>query len=292
MLEHVTQAVAPPGSTFKLVVAAANQAHPVFAPARSSPPGPSFTYGGHTFHNWKPMGPMNLVQSIAISNDVYFYKLAVALGPEAVIDTARALGVGQRTGIDLPGESAGYLGTPDSVRAKGGTWYGGSTVILGIGQGELQVTPLQNARWTAAVATGNLVTPRLGLAIGAERRPRTPRCPRRPRRRCRSPPRWGRSARGCAAAVTGGTAARLAGLPVAGRREDRHGAGRRPARRRVRQLDDRRRADGRPRDRDDRAGAGAGHGREQRDGASWPTACGTTSTHRADVLATGPVQAP
>ena len=123
-----------------------------------------------------------------MSNDVYFYKLAVALGPDAMIDTARALGVGQRTGIDLPAEAGGYLGTPDSVRASGGTWYGGSTVILGIGQGYLQVTPLQNARWTAAVATGKLVTPRLGLAVGTGRAP-TRRFRRRSRHRCRSPPR-------------------------------------------------------------------------------------------------------
>src|SRR3954454_4628105 len=151
-LEHVTQAVVPPGSTFKIVVAAANQSHPVLAPDQVVPTGAEFTYGGHVFHNWKPMGPMNLVQSIAISNDVYFYRLAVALGPDAIIDTARQLGVGVPTGIDLPGESAGYLGTPESVKARGGTWYGGSTVILGIGQGELQVSPLQDARWTAAVA--------------------------------------------------------------------------------------------------------------------------------------------
>src|SRR3954449_4905574 len=167
-LEHVTQAVAPPGSTFKLVVAAANQAHPVLAPNQVVPTGADFTYGGHVFHNWKPMGPMNLVQSIAISNDVYFYRLAVALGPDAIIDTATALGVGARTGSDRPAESAGHLGSPESVRAAGRTWYGGTTVILGIGQGELQVTPLQNARWTAAVATGSLVTPRLGLAVGAD----------------------------------------------------------------------------------------------------------------------------
>ncbi|MGY1607794.1 FtsW/RodA/SpoVE family cell cycle protein [Geodermatophilus sp. SYSU D00700] len=167
-LEHVTQAVLPPGSTFKIVVAAANQARPVYAPDQVIPTGASFSYGGHEFGNWRPMGPMDLSESIAISNDVYFYKLAVGLGPEAMIDTARALGVGQRTGIDLPGESAGYLGTPESVEAAGGTWYGGSTVILGIGQGEITVTPLQNARWTAAVATGNLVTPRLGMAVGTQ----------------------------------------------------------------------------------------------------------------------------
>ncbi|MBW8767135.1 MAG: FtsW/RodA/SpoVE family cell cycle protein, partial [Geodermatophilales bacterium] len=213
MLEHVTQAVAPPGSTFKLVVAAADQAHPVLAPHQVVPTGADFTYGGHTFHNWKPMGPMDLVQSIAISNDVYFYKLAVALGADSVIDTAGALGVGQRTGIDLPGESAGYLGTPDSVRAKGGAWYGGSTVILGIGQGELQVTPLQNARWTAAVATGNLVTPRLGMAIGTDAATYTalpaPAATPVPFAAGLGPIR-----EGMRAAVTGGTAVRLAGLPV------------------------------------------------------------------------------
>jgi cell division protein FtsI/penicillin-binding protein 2 len=210
MLEHVTQAVAPPGSTFKIVVAAANQAHPRFAPQRPIPTGAAFTYGGHTFGNWKPMGPMNLPQSIAMSNDVYFYKLAVALGADAMIDTARALGVGERTGIDLPGEAAGYLGTPESV---GREWYGGSTVILGIGQGYLQVTPIQSARWTGAVATGNLVTPRLGLAIGTDGAAFTvlpaPAATALPFAAELGPVR-----EGMRAAVTGGTATSLAALPV------------------------------------------------------------------------------
>jgi cell division protein FtsI/penicillin-binding protein 2/cell division protein FtsW (lipid II flippase) len=213
MLEHVTQAVAPPGSTFKLVVAAANQAHRVFAPHRAIPTGASFTYGGHTFGNWRPMGPMDLVESIAISNDVYFYKLAVALGADAMIDTARELGVGIPTGIDLPAESAGYLGTPESVRAEGGTWYGGSTVILGIGQGELQVTPLQNARWTAAVATGAMVTPRLALAIGARGAPYTA-LPAPAATPVPFAAELGPVRAGMRAAVTSGTAVRLADLPV------------------------------------------------------------------------------
>ncbi|WP_222263056.1 FtsW/RodA/SpoVE family cell cycle protein [Modestobacter marinus] len=213
MLEHVTQAVAPPGSTFKLVVAAANQAHQVFAPHRAIPTGADFTYGGHTFGNWKPMGPMDMVESIAISNDVYFYKLAVALGADAIIDTARTLGVGQPTGIDLPAESAGHLGTPDSARAEGGAWYGGSTVILGIGQGDLQVTPLQNARWTAGVATGSLVTPRLGLAVGTGPDAFTalpaPAATPLPFAAELGPVR-----EGMRAAVTAGTAVRFADLPV------------------------------------------------------------------------------
>ena len=213
MLDHVTQAVAPPGSTFKLVVAAADQVHPVIPPGEVIPTGGSFTYAGHTFNNWKALPPMNLVQAIANSNDVYFYKLALALGADALIDTAHALGVGERTGIDLPGESAGYLGTPQSVRAKGSSWYAGSTIILGIGQGELQVTPLQNARWTAAVATGTLVTPRLGLAIGAPDAPWTA-LPAPAPTPLPFAAQLGPVQAGMRAAVTGGTATRLAGLPV------------------------------------------------------------------------------
>jgi cell division protein FtsI/penicillin-binding protein 2 len=213
LLEHATQAVAPPGSTFKLVVAAANQARPVLGPRQVIPTGAAFTYGGHTFGNWRPMGPMDMIDSIAISNDVYFYKLAVALGADRLIEGARALGVGRRTGIDLPAESAGYLGTPESVEERGGTWYGGSTVILGIGQGELQVTPLQNARWTAAVATGNLVRPRLGLAIGADDAPFTA-IPLPAPRRLPFAAELGPVREGMRRAVTAGTAARLAGLPV------------------------------------------------------------------------------
>ncbi|MGR7027131.1 FtsW/RodA/SpoVE family cell cycle protein [Geodermatophilus sp. URMC 62] len=213
MLDHATQAVAPPGSTFKLVVAAANQAHHVLAPHQVVPTGAEFTYGGHTFGNWRPMGPMDLVQSIAVSNDVYFYKLAVALGADALIDTAHALGVGARTGIDLPAESAGYLGTPESVQEKGGAWYGGSTVILGIGQGELQVTPLQNARWTAAVATGSMVTPRLGLAVGTEGASYTA-LPAPAATPVPFAAELGPVREGMRAAVTGGTAVRLADLPA------------------------------------------------------------------------------
>jgi cell division protein FtsI/penicillin-binding protein 2 len=213
MLEHVTQAAIPPGSTFKLVVAAAGVVNPVFPPGSAIPTGGSFTLGGHTFNNWQAMGPMNLVQSIAWSNDVYFYKLANALGPGPIIDAAHALGVGAPTGIDLPAESPGYLGTPESVTAGGGTWYGGSTVILGIGQGYLQTTPMQNARWTAGVATGQLVTPRLGLATGTGRSAYTalpvPAPTPVPFADALGPVRDG-----MVAAVTGGTAAPLSDLPA------------------------------------------------------------------------------
>ncbi|GAA4552744.1 hypothetical protein GCM10023175_47060 [Pseudonocardia xishanensis] len=160
-LNHTTQVAVPPGSTFKLVVASADMVQGTLPAHQVVPTGASFTLGGHTFDNWRPMGPMNLPQALAWSNDVYFYQLAARMGPDPIVNTARALGVGSPTGIDLPGEAAGYLGSPDGAEP----WYGGTTVILGIGQGPLQVTPLQNARWTAAIATGQLVTPRVGLAV-------------------------------------------------------------------------------------------------------------------------------
>jgi cell division protein FtsI/penicillin-binding protein 2/cell division protein FtsW (lipid II flippase) len=162
-LEHATQTTAPPGSTFKLVMAAADAVTGAIPPDLVIGTGGALAYGGAVFHNWAALPPQDLRRAIAWSNDVYFYKLALALGAERIAAMARALGVGERTGVDLPGESAAYLGTPQSVARSGGTWFPGSTVILGIGQGAVTATPLQVARWTAAVSSGVLVTPHLGL---------------------------------------------------------------------------------------------------------------------------------
>jgi cell division protein FtsI/penicillin-binding protein 2/cell division protein FtsW (lipid II flippase) len=167
MLEHATQDAMPPGSTFKLVVGAADTVFGAIPIGQVIPTGYTFSLGDHTFHGWTSLPPQNLTQAIGWSNDVYFYKLALALGPDRIHDVGSQLGVGTATGIDLPGESPGYLGTPGIVEQLGGTWYPGTSVILGIGQGEVTATPLQDARWTAAVTTGRLVTPRLGLAFGA-----------------------------------------------------------------------------------------------------------------------------
>jgi penicillin-binding protein 2 len=212
MLEHVTQVAAPPGSTFKLVVAAANMAHPAIPPTRRIPTGEFFEYGGHVFGNWRRFGPQNMTEALALSNDVYFYKLALALGPGNIHDVGTQLGVGRPTGIDLPGENAGFFGTPDNVAAIGARWYGGSTVILGIGQGYLTVTPLQSALWTAGVATGTRVTPHLGLEVedgaGVTPLPATAPVPL-PFAGVLEPVRTGMRA-----AVAGGTAGILRSLPV------------------------------------------------------------------------------
>ena len=213
MRNNAVQAAVPPGSTFKLVVAAADAVDRAIPPEQVISTGADYTVGGHTFRNWKPMGPMDMVDSIAWSNDVYFYKLAQAMGPQPIIEKAQELGVGSVSGIDLPGESPGYLGTPETVQERGGTWYGGSTIILGIGQGYLLTTPVQVARWTAGVATGHMVTPRLGLAVGTGEGTfsalPTPEPTPLPFAAELGPVR-----EGMRAAVTDGTATRLADLPA------------------------------------------------------------------------------
>lgn len=212
MLEHVTQVAAPPGSTFKLVVAAASMRDGRVPPDRVLPGGGSWTLGGDSFGNWMSLPAQDLPDAISWSNNVYFYQLAWAMGPWPIISTARSLGVGRQTGIDLPAEAGGYLGTPESVARDGGTWYPGSTVILGIGQGYLTVTPLQDALWTAGVATGAMVTPHLGLAYGEGPRRSAIRWPRP--RRLPYADRLGPVREGMALAASSGTASILTALPV------------------------------------------------------------------------------
>jgi cell division protein FtsI/penicillin-binding protein 2 len=213
-LEHVTQVAAPPGSTFKAVVAAANLAGPVaLAPETVIPTGASYTAAGHTFGNWKPMGPQNLTEALAWSNDVYFYKLAQMLGPERIHEIGTALGVGVPTGVDLGGESAGYLGTPEKAEKAGRPWYPAASIVLGIGQGNITVTPLQTARFMGAIATGQIVTPRLGLnfadAHGNVTPAPTPAPSPLPFASVLEPVR-----QGMRQAVVGGTARRVDGLPA------------------------------------------------------------------------------
>jgi cell division protein FtsI/penicillin-binding protein 2/cell division protein FtsW (lipid II flippase) len=212
-LEHVTQVAAPPGSTFKAVVAATNLAAPVLPPDKVVPTGGSFTSGGHTFGNWKAMGPQNLTQAMAWSNDVYFYKLALLLGPERIKEIGTALGAGVPTGVDLPGENPGHLGTPEENRRNGQPWYPAATVVLGIGQGQVTATPLQAARWMGAIATGQLTTPRLGLAFSTGHGDPTA-VPVPPPAPLSFAPALGPLRDGMRQAVAAGTAGILSRLPV------------------------------------------------------------------------------
>jgi len=214
LLEHATQTAMPPGSNFKLVVSSADVYHNGIPTSEVIPTGYTFTYDGHTYHNWETLPPQDLPEAIAWSNDVYFYKLAVALGAQNIISTGKIMGVGERTGIDLPGEDPGYLGTPASVAKLGETWYPGSTVILGIGQGYVTATPIQDAVWTSEVGTGKKVVPHLGIAETSGSSQLLKPIPQPPATTLPWASELGPVRAGMRLAVTDGTASMLSGLHV------------------------------------------------------------------------------
>ncbi|BAU46761.1 penicillin-binding protein 2 [Sulfurifustis variabilis] len=147
-----------PGSTIKvffgLMALEAGQAfnahEPVFCPGHFNLPGSS-----HLFRDWKKAGHgvVTLRDAIAQSCDVYFYKLATAVGPDRMKSFLAPFGFGKATGIDLPSESSGLVPSPEWKKSRGQPWYPGETVITGIGQGSLLATPLQLATATATIAT-------------------------------------------------------------------------------------------------------------------------------------------
>jgi penicillin-binding protein 2 len=123
----------------------------------------SWTYGGHTFrsHGDAGLGPVDMVRSIVLSSNVYYYSLANDMGVDAIHDFMKPLGFGQITGIDLPGEVRGILPSTDWKRnyykkPEQKKWYGGETISLGIGQGYNTFTMLQLASATATLANGGM----------------------------------------------------------------------------------------------------------------------------------------
>ncbi|MEM7022405.1 MAG: penicillin-binding protein 2 [Pseudomonadota bacterium] len=152
----------PPGSTFKMIVALAALEAGLITPDLSVTCHGSMRLGRHTFHCWKRWGhgDLNLTEAIAQSCDVYFYEIAGRVGVDAIASMARRFGLGTRLGIDLPGERAGLV--PDKAwkrAALDARWHKGETLVVGIGQGFLQATPLQLAVMTARLATGHAVLP-------------------------------------------------------------------------------------------------------------------------------------
>jgi penicillin-binding protein 2 len=104
-----------------------------------------------------------MVEAITQSCDVYFYRLAAAIGIDHLHDFMQQFGFGEKSGIDLEGEKAGLMPSKEWKRAqRNQAWYPGETLITGIGQGYYQVTPLQLARATAILANkGKVVNPHL-----------------------------------------------------------------------------------------------------------------------------------
>ena len=147
----------PPGSTVKAFLGlAALEGGSAFNGQAAIPCAGHYSLPGsrHQFRDWKKGGHglVNLNDAIAQSCDVYFYRLAVALGPNVFKTFLGPFGFGKPTGIDLKPESSGILPSPEWKAARGQRWYPADTVIAGIGQGPILTTPLQLAHAMAALA--------------------------------------------------------------------------------------------------------------------------------------------
>jgi penicillin-binding protein 2 len=165
LLNRAVQGLYPPGSVFKLVVAAAALQGQVFTPFDRLPCPRQWVFGGRPFHNWEDAdrGALTLREALQYSCNTFFYQLGLKVGPERIAETAEALGLGRVTDSGLTGERPGLVPSPEwKRRTLKDRWHPGDTVSLAIGQGLLTVTPLQMARLMAAVANGGtLWKPRL-----------------------------------------------------------------------------------------------------------------------------------
>jgi penicillin-binding protein 2 len=118
---------------------------------------------------------MTVTTAIQQSCDIFFYELAKRMGIDRIDETAHKLGLGAPTGLELPGERSGLIPTKAWKRATfGHPWQQGETLITGIGQGYLLLTPLQLCMQAARIASGKAVTPRITRYIGAHEQQRPP----------------------------------------------------------------------------------------------------------------------
>lgn len=161
-----------PGSVFKIVVALAALEERLISPGFSVYCNGGASIYGHYFRCHKPRhGRVDLESAIINSCNVFFYRLGQYLGIERIARYAQALGLGEKTGIDLPEEVAGFFPTPEwKLRSRGEKWYAGETISVAIGQGPVTVTPLQLARAIGIIATRGLRPPSR-LVLAAESAP-------------------------------------------------------------------------------------------------------------------------
>lgn len=156
LLNKAIQAQLAPGSTFKIIMSYAGWQEGIAQTLNVHCSGGA-TFYGRRFGCWVKSGhgPVNLEKAIYQSCDVFFYTLAEKLGIDRIAKYATILGLGQRTGIDLPNEVSGVMPSEEwKIRNFKQKWFAGETISVGIGQGAVAVTPVQLMRAIAAVSMG------------------------------------------------------------------------------------------------------------------------------------------
>jgi penicillin-binding protein 2 len=154
-MNRTIQAYYPPASTFKILMTTGLLAENLVNPSHRILCSGSMVYGGETRRCWARggHGMLNLQQGLANSCDIYFWVTGRDnMGVERIVKYAQEFGYGKKTGIDIPGEISGFVPTPQwKERRDHERWFPGDTMNISIGQGALQVTPLQVSNLVATV---------------------------------------------------------------------------------------------------------------------------------------------
>jgi len=154
------QGTYPPGSTYKVVMAAAALEEGVITPFTTIFCGGGLFFGNRTFRCWRPQGhgSLNVHEALVRSCDVFFYQVGQRLGVDTIAEYSHRFGLGAPTGITLEHESGGIIPSSEWKRQRfGEPWYPGETLSVAIGQGYVTTTPLQMASVIATVANGGIV---------------------------------------------------------------------------------------------------------------------------------------
>jgi len=155
----------PPGSTFKMMVALAGLETGEMSPYTTVFCPGHITLGNRRFHCWRRggHGTMDMVRGIMNSCDVYFYEVARRVGVNRISAMANRFGLGEKLGLDMPGERGGLMPTREwKMAVHGVSWQLGETLVIGIGQGYMLTTPLQLATMVARIANGGIaITPHI-----------------------------------------------------------------------------------------------------------------------------------
>src|ERR1700752_1607133 len=162
LLNKAIQAQLAPGSTFKIIMSVAGWQENIAQTLHVNCTGGAEFYG-RRFGCWGKggHGPVTLEKAIYQSCDVFFYSLAEKLGIDRIANYATDLGLGQKTGIDLPNEVSGVMPSEEwKIKNFKQKWFAGETISVGIGQGAIAITPVQLLRAISAISMGGrLVVP-------------------------------------------------------------------------------------------------------------------------------------
>jgi penicillin-binding protein 2 len=180
LFNKAVTATYPPGSTFKTMVALAALENG-YNPATVHVCGKSWPWGGRVWHCDEAHGAQDLKGAIATSCDIYFYQCALTLGPDKIAAVARKFGLGQMFDIGVLGQKPGLV--PDTAYKRrrfkhDPVWHPGETPSMGIGQGYLNLNPLQLCVQASRLANGKkAIQPRLIHSIGGQVQARNDNAP-------------------------------------------------------------------------------------------------------------------